>query len=129
MGPPTPKGTDMTSKKTSETGKRAAEIGAATPSDFQEAEAKGGGIVEVTVDGLTVAVDPTAFQSDWEVIEALAAMEDGSASPAAMMRVTRAVLGDAYDEVKDHVRKDGKVSADAMGGFLQQVFEVLNAGN
>lgn len=119
----------MASKKTSETGKRAAEIGAATPSDFQEAEAKGGGIVEVTVDGLTVAVDPTVFQSDWEVIEALAAMEDGSASPAAMMRVTRAVLGDAYDEVKEHVRRDGKVDADAMGGFLQQVFEALNAGN
>ena len=119
----------MTSKKTSETGKRAAEIGAATPSDFQEAEAKGGGIVEVTVDGLTVSVDPTAFQSDWEVIEALAAMEDGSASPAAMMRVTQDSLGDAYDEVKNHVRKDGKVSADAMGTFLQKVFEVLNAGN
>lgn len=119
----------MTSKKTSETGKRAAEIGAATPSDFQEAEAKGGGIVEVTVDGLTIEVDPTAFQSDWEVIEALAAMEDGSASPAAMMRVTKAVLGDAYDDVKNHVRKDGKVSADAMGTFLQQVFETLNLGN
>ena len=119
----------MTSKKTSETGKRAAEIGAAAPKDFQEAEANGGRIVEVTVDGLTVAVDPTAFQSDWEVIEALAAMEDGSASPAAMMRVTKAVLGDAYDDVKNHVRKDGKVSADAMGAFLQKVFEVLNAGN
>jgi len=120
----------MTSKKTSETGKRAAEIGAATPKDFQEAEANGGRIVEVTVDGLTIAVDPTAFQSDWEVIEALAAMEDGSASPAAMMRVTRAVLGDSYDEVKNHVRDvDGKVSADAMGTFLQDVFEVLNAGN
>lgn len=119
----------MTSKKTSETAKRAAEIGAATPKDFQEAEAKSGGVVEVTVDGLTVAVDPTVFQSDWEVIEALAAMEDGSASPAAMMRVTRAVLGDAYDDVKEHVRKDGKVDADAMGAFLQQVFEALNAGN
>lgn len=119
----------MTSKKTSETGKRAKEIGAATPKDFQEAETAGGGVVEVTVDGLTVAVDPTVFQSDWEVIEALAAMEDGSASPVAMMRITKAVLGDAYDDVKDHVRKDGKVSADAMGAFLQQVFEVLNAGN
>ena len=57
-------------------------------------------------------------------------MEDGSASPAAMMRVTRAVLGDAYDDVKAHVRDaDGKVNADAMGTFLQQVFEALNAGN
>ncbi len=119
----------MTSKKTSETGKRAKEIGAATPKDFQAAEANEGGVVEVTVDGLTVTVDPTVFQSDWEVIEALAAMEDGSASPAAMMRVTRAVLGDAYDDVKAHVRKDGKVNADAMGEFLQQVFEALNAGN
>nr|DAY26439.1 MAG TPA: hypothetical protein [Caudoviricetes sp.] len=119
----------MTSKKTSKTAEHAREIGAATPKDFQEAEANGGGVVEVTVDGLTVAVDPTVFQSDWEVIEALAAMEDGSASPAAMMRVTRAVLGDAYDDVKAHVRKDGKVNADAMGEFLQQVFEALNAGN
>lgn len=119
----------MTSKKTSETGKRAAELGAATPKDFQEAEAKGG-VVEVTVDGLTIEVDPSAFQSDWEVIEALAAMEDGSASPAAMMRVTRALLGDAYDTVKNHVRSDdGKVSADAMGEFLGKVFEVLNLGN
>ena len=56
-------------------------------------------------------------------------MEDGSASPAAMMRVTRAVLGDAYGDVKEHVRRDGKVDADAMGAFLQQVFEALNAGN
>lgn len=119
----------MTSKKTSKTAERAREVGAATPSDFQEAEANGGGVVEVTVDGLTVAVDPTAFQSDWEVIEALAAMEDGSASPAAMMRVTKAVLGDAYGDVKEHVRKDGKVDAEAMGGFLQQVFEALNLGN
>ena len=107
----------MTSKKTSKTAERAREIGAATPKDFQEAEANGGGVVEVTVDGLTVTVDPTIFQSDWEVIEALAAMEDGSASPAAMMRV------------KNHVRKDGKVNADAMGEFLQKVFEALNAGN
>lgn len=119
----------MTSKKTSKTAERAREIGAATPKDFQKAEANGGGVVEVTVDGLTVTVDPTVFQSDWEVIEALAAMEDGSASPAAMMRVTRAVLGDAYDDVKAHIRKDGKVNADAMGEFLQQVFEALNAGN
>lgn len=119
----------MTSKKTSKTAEHAREVGAATPKDFQEAEAAGGGVVEVTVDGLTIEVDPTAFQSDWEVIEALAAMEDGSASPAAMMRVTKALLGDAYDDVKNHVRKDGKVSADAMGTFLQQVFEVLNAGN
>lgn len=120
----------MTSKKTSETGKRAAKISAATPKDFQEAEANGGGVVEVTVDDLTIAVDPTVFQSDWEVIEALAAMEDGSASPSAMMRVTRAVLGDAYDDVKAHVRDaDGKVNADAMGEFLQRMFEVLNAGN
>lgn len=117
-------------RKTSETGKRAAEIGAATPKDFQEAEAKGGGIVEVTVDGLTIEVDPATFQSDWEVIEALAAMEDGSASPAAMMRVTKALLGDSYDTVKNHVRGDGgKVSADAMGEFLGKVFEVLNLGN
>ena len=120
----------MTSKKTSKTSERAKEIGAATPKDFQEAEAAGGGVVEVTVDGLTVEVDPAAFQSDWEVIEALAAMEDGSASPAAMMRVTKALLGDAYDDVKAHVRDaDGKVSADAMGEFLTRVFEVLNAGN
>ena len=119
----------MTSKKTSKTAEHAREIGAATPKDFQEAEANGGRIVEVTVDDLTIAVDPTSFQSDWEVIEALAAMEDGSASPAAMMRVTRAVLGDAYDDVKEHVRDGGKVSADAMGAFLQQIFEVLSAGN
>lgn len=119
----------MTSKKTSKTAEHAKEIGAKTPSDFQEAEAKGG-VVEVTVDGLTIEVDPTAFQSDWEVIEALAAMEDGSASPAAMMRVTRALLGDAYDTVKNHVRgDDGKVSADAMGEFLGRTFEVLNLGN
>ena len=114
----------MTSKKTSKTAEHAREIGAKTPSDFQEAEAKGG-VVEVTVDGLTIEVDPAAFQSDWEVIEALAAMEDGSASPAAMMRVTR-----AYDTVKNHVRgDDGKVSADAMGEFLGRTFEVLNLGN
>jgi len=118
----------MTSKKTSKTAEHAREIGAATPKDFQEAEANGGG-VEVTVQGLTIEVDPAAINGDWEVVEALAAMEEGKVSPAAMVRVTRAVLGDAFDTVKEHLRADGKVSADAMGAFLQDVFEVLNAGN
>ena len=83
------------------------------------------------------AAETLAARPEWVVSdgltpypEALAAMEDGSASPAAMMRVTRAVLGDAYNDVKAHVRDaDGKVNADAMGEFLQQVFEALNAGN
>ena len=119
----------MTSKKTSKTAERAKEIGAATPKDFQEAEANGGGVVEVTVQGLTIEVDPAAINGDWEVVEALAAMEEGKVSPAAMVRVTRAVLGDAFDTVKEHLRADGKVSADAMGAFLQDVFEVLNVGN
>lgn len=119
----------MTSKKTSKTAEHAAEIGAATPKDFQEAEANGGGVVEVTVQGLTLEVDPAAINGDWEVVEALAAMEEGKVSPAAMVRVARAVLGDAFDTVKEHLRVDGKVSADAMGAFLQNVFEVLRVGN
>ena len=120
----------MTTRKTSETARRAAEIGATTPRDHQEAEAKGGGTVEVTVQGLTISVDPTAISGDWEVVEALATMEEGKSSPAAMVRVTRAVLGDSIDAVKTHLRgENGRVDADAMGAFLQEIFEVLQLGN
>ena len=120
----------MTSRKTSDTAKRAAAAGAKTPTDFQKAEANGGGTVEVTVQGLTIEVDPTALNGDWEVVEALAALEEGKTSPAGMVRVTRAVLGDAFDDVKEHLRgEDGRISADAMGEFIKGVFEALNLGN
>lgn len=116
--------------KKSETAKKATSIGAATPKDHQEAEATGGGLVEVTVQGLTVEVDPTAVSGDWEVVEALAAMEEGKVSPAGMVRVTKAALGDAYDTVKTHLRdKNGRVSADDMAEFLMEVFKALNLGN
>lgn len=119
----------MTGKK-SETAKKAASIGAVTPKDHMEAEAARGGTVEVTVQGLTIEVDPTAVSGDWEVVEALAAMEEGKASPAGMVRVTRAALGDAYDAVKTHLRdKNGRVAADDMAEFLKEVFEALNLGN
>lgn len=120
----------MTSRKTSDTAKRAAAVGAKTPADFQEAEANGGGTVEVTVQGLTIEVDPTVIGGDWEVVEALAAMEEGKTSPAGMVRVTRAVLGDAFADVKEHLRgEDGRVRAEDMAEFLMEVFKVLNLGN
>ena len=111
--------------KKSKTAERAASIGAATPKDHMEAEAAGGGTVEVTVQGLT-----TAVSGDWEVVEALAALEEGKASPGSLVRVTRAALGDAYDEVKAHLRRqNGRISADDMAEFLKEVFESLNLGN
>ena len=55
------------SGKKSKTSERAASIGAATPKDHMEAEAAGGGTVEVTVQGLTIEVDPPAVSGDWEV--------------------------------------------------------------
>lgn len=117
-------------RKTSEAAKKAAAAGAKIPTDFQKAEANGGGTVEVTVQGLTIEVDPTALNGDWEVVEALAALEEGKTSPAGMVRVTRAVLGDAFDDVKEHLRgEDGRISADAMGEFIKGVFEALNLGN
>ena len=120
----------MTSRKTSDTAKRAAAVGAKTPADFQEAEANGGGTVEVTVQGLTIEVDPTAINGDWEVVEAIAALEEGKASPAGMLRVTKAALGDAYDDVKEHLRgENGRIDAESMGGFVKEVFEALNLGN
>lgn len=116
--------------KKSKTSERAASIGAATPKDHMEAEAAGGGTVEVTVQGLTIEVDPTAVSGDWEVVEALAALEEGTASPGALVRVTKAALGDAYDDVKVHLRRqNGRISADDMAEFLKEVFESLNLGN
>lgn len=116
--------------KKSETAKKAASIGAATPKDHQEAEATGGGTVEVTVQGFTIEVDPTAVSGDWEVVEALAALEEGKVSPAGMVRVTKAALGDAFDDVKEHLRgENGRIDAESMGGFVKEVFEALNLGN
>lgn len=120
----------MTSRKTSDTAKRAAAAGAKTPTDFQKAEANGGGTVEVTVQGLTIEVDTNVIGGDWEVVEALAAMEEGKTSPAGMVRVTRAVLGDAFDDVKEHLRgENGRIDAESMGGFVKEVFEAVNLGN
>lgn len=116
--------------KKSKTSERAASIGAATPKDHMEAEAAGGGTVEVTVQGLTIEVDPTAVSGDWEVVEALADLEDGTASPGALVRVTKAALGDTYDDVKAHLRRqNGRINADDMAEFLKEVFESLNLGN
>lgn len=119
-----------TSRKNSTTKERAREVGARQPEDFRKAEATGDGLVEVTVQGITIEVDRNAVGGDYEVIEALASLSDGTGGPMEIVKVCNAVLGDSVGDVKDYLRdENGRVTPDAIGAFLNDVFEALNAGN
>lgn len=120
----------MARKRKPRTAKRAASIGAATPKDHMEAEASGGGLREVTVQGITIKVDPTVISNDWEFVEKLAALQEGTASLSDMVGVTNAILGDHIDDVKKHLRgEDGRVSSSDMSEFIIEVFGALDLGN
>lgn len=85
----------------------------------------------VVVDGVR-AVIPLDRLKDWDVLEAMADLNDESVSSAgklgATVRLMRAVLGEDYSRVKSELREahDGKLGDEEMGAFLKAVFENLN---
>lgn len=108
---------------------RARAAGALTPADHRRAEAVGGA-TRITIQGVALEVDPADVFGDYEVVESLALLNDGRGTPADVVRVTRAVLGEGRQKVMDHLRRpDGRVASEDLAGFLREVFEALAPGN
>lgn len=80
-----------------------------------------------TIRGIEVSVDPDALD-DWELIEVVSALDSGDNSAMlALPAVVRRLLGNAtYEQVKNACRdENGRVSAEAMGEFVGELFVEL----
>ena len=82
-------------------------------------------MLTATVRGIDVEVAPEALD-DWELMEAIAAV-DGGDQEAMMHAIVKRLIGpDAYAKAKGSVRDDtGRVSAEAMGEFVGELFTAL----
>lgn len=64
---------------------------------------------------------------DWELLEQLAEIDAGNTG--AVVGAAKALLGDDYDRLKDHVRgKSGRVSAKAMAKEIEDIFNATKTG-
>lgn len=92
-----------------------------TPQDHkQKADAE----KSVTIDGIKI-VFPTDIDDDWDFGVDMAESQDGNT--AASIRVMRRLFGASYDRFRAKARGDnGVVSAEAMGGYLQEAMEALS---
>lgn len=79
----------------------------------------------VTVDGLTVFIAQEAMD-DFELLDDLGRLDDGDGTR--MPSVLRRLLTDEdREKVLEHLRgKNGRVSIEAGGTFIQNIFEVVN---
>lgn len=71
-------------------------------------------------DGFEVEIQEESLNS-WEFLEMLSDIDDGNAG--LIVKVARAFLGDGLEKLKDHIRKDGKIPADAMIEALSELME------
>lgn len=71
-------------------------------------------------DGFEVEIKEESLNS-WEFLEMLSDIDDGNAG--LIVKVARMFLGDDLEKLKDHIRKDGKIPADAMIGALSELME------
>lgn len=84
-------------------------------------------MLTATVRGIDVEVTPEALD-DWELMEAIAAVDGGDQEAMMQMPaiVKRLIGPDAYAKAKESVRDDtGRVSAEAMGEFVGELFTAL----
>ena len=84
-------------------------------------------MLTATVRGIDVEVAPEALD-DWELMEAIAAVDGGDQEAMMQMPaiVKRLIGPDAYAKAKESVRDDtGRVSAEAMGEFVAELFTAL----
>ena len=75
-------------------------------------------------DGYVVDIDEKVLD-DYEFLEDLAAIDGGKG-----VRVISAVnklFGDQVEKLKDHLRKDGRVSTAAMSGVILEAIQELKA--
>ena len=82
-------------------------------------------MIEVTVNGLDLTIDPDALD-DFELLDDLNALdqdEDATRLPSLLRRL----LGDQYRPAIDSLRgENGRVSVEAGMNFLQEVMEAIN---
>lgn len=82
---------------------------------------------EVSVDGVTIRVDPKAFD-DWEVTESLYALQnDPKGGALEVVPLMRRLLADDYERVKDALRDPhtGRIPVEAMAGFLDRMLRAM----
>ena len=80
-----------------------------------------------TKSGFEFQIDEEALD-DYELLEELAMVDRGKTGK--VVGVLERLLGaEQKDKLKEHLRKDGKVSAKKMFSELKEIFEILNAKN
>lgn len=83
-----------------------------------------------TESGFVFEIDYDEIADDWDIVEALVAIDEDGASkhPAALIRVATKVMGDEqYAAFKKYLKeKNGRVSTQVV---LATVGEILNANN
>lgn len=80
-----------------------------------------------TIRGIYIEVAPEALD-DWELIETISAVDGGDQSALLQLpAVVKRLIGpDAYRHAKDAMRDaTGRVSAEAMGEFVAELFTAL----
>lgn len=76
-----------------------------------------------TASGFEIDIDKDGFADDWELLELLVQADRNN--QAATIEVMQKILGrDGYNALKEHIRKDGKVSAVRM---KNEFMEILTA--
>lgn len=71
-------------------------------------------------DGFTIKVRDD-FADDWELMKSFAALET---NPLGIFNVVTSLLdADQCAALEEHAKKNGRVSAKAMMGFIQEIFE------
>ena len=71
---------------------------------------------------------PDENLDDYELLEDLAALDDGDENTGKVVSVYRRLLGDdQYNKLKEHIRgQNGRVSASTMIETLGEIFELHN---
>lgn len=81
--------------------------------------------ITVTAKGVTVKVDPQAFD-DYELFESVFDGQDNDM--AILFKLMHAVCGDAYADVKDQLRdENGKLGIATVSDFLTEVMAEVQA--
>lgn len=79
---------------------------------------------EINVQGLTLRVDTEAF-NDFELLDALEQVESGN--PLKAPALLRAIVGDQYKTVMDHLRTpSGRVPAGAAASFMLDLMQAIS---
>lgn len=78
---------------------------------------------EVTVDGITVTVDPKVM-NNWRTTKILRSLDDGAEGALHIVDLVEKVLGDDLPRVEDELEKaNGDLTNDVMAEFLRKVLE------